>query len=123
MAMTDFEKGKFRFSETFNNSTGKTSGSGFIGVLMGLLAVIAFIPGIVGWALGWDLSMEYFEKVLQLGGLSALLMGVRKAAGIFGKLNGNGGGTAIAAKPKPEPTDINVEEERGKCLIIMIFLS
>lgn len=88
MAMSNYDKSKFRFSETFNNSDGKTSGSGFVGVIMGLLAVLAFIPGIIGWFIGLDLAMEYFEKVLQLGGLSAILMGVRKVSGVFQK-NGN----------------------------------
>jgi len=32
MAM-GYNKSKFRFSETFNNSNGKTSGSGFVGVI------------------------------------------------------------------------------------------
>lgn len=85
MAMNDYEKSKFRFSETFNNSDGKTSGSGFVGVIMGLTATLAFIAGIVGWGIGWDLAIEYFEKVIQLGGLSAVLMGVRKVAGVFDK--------------------------------------
>jgi len=88
MAMLDYEKSKFRFSETFNNSDGKTSGSGFVGVIMGLVATLSFVAGTIGWFLEIDLVMEYFEKVIQLGGLSALLMGVRKAAGVFGKRNG-----------------------------------
>jgi hypothetical protein len=80
-----YNKSQFVFSETFNNSDGKTSGSGFIGVIMGLTAVAAFIAGVVGWFLGNNLIIEYFDKVLQLGGLSALLLGVRKAVSIFTK--------------------------------------
>jgi hypothetical protein len=93
-----YDKSKFVFSETFNNSDGKTSGSGFIGVIMGLTTVGAFIAGIVGWYLGNALIIEYFDKVLQLGGLSALLMGVRKAVSIFNK-NGNGNGYVTTPKP------------------------
>ena len=85
MAMTNFKKSEFKFSETFNNSTGKTSGSGFIGVLMGLVAILSFIAGVVGWYLDLENVMEFLEKVLQLGGLSTLLMGVRKAAGAWSK--------------------------------------
>lgn len=94
MGMNGYDKSKFIFSETFNNSNGKTSGSGFIGVIMGLTAVAAFIAGVVGWYLGNNLIIEYFEKVLQLGGLSTLLLGVRKAAAIFTK-NGNGNGNNV----------------------------
>jgi hypothetical protein len=84
-----FNKDKFSFIELTMNSNGKQSGSGFIGVIMGLTAVAAFIAGVVGWYLGNGNIIEYFDKVLQLGGLSALLMGVRKAAGIFMSKNGN----------------------------------
>jgi len=80
MAMMDYEKSKFRFSETFNNSDGKTSGSGFVGVIMGLIATLSFIAVMVGWYLGLDNVMEIAEKVLKLGGLSAILMGVRKVS-------------------------------------------
>lgn len=77
------DKSKFKLSETFNNSNGKTSGSGFIGVLVGLVTVIGFIAGTIAWFLGKPDTMVYFEKVLQLGGLSAILMGVRKVSGAF----------------------------------------
>ena len=48
MAM-GYNKSKFRFSETFNNSNGKTSGSGFVGVITGILTSIAFAAAMVGW--------------------------------------------------------------------------
>jgi len=92
MAMMDYEKSKFRFSETFNNSDGKTSGSGFVGVLMGLSAILGFIAGSIGWFLGIDAVMEYLEFVLQLGLLSAALMGVRKFSGM---LTGKKGSTSV----------------------------
>jgi len=85
MAMLDHTKSKFRFSETFNNSDGKTSGSGFIGVLMGLIAILGFIAGSVGWFVGQEKVIDYLELVLQLGLLSAALMGVRKFSAVFGK--------------------------------------
>jgi len=83
MAMTDYKKSKFKFSETFNNSNGKTSGSGFVGVLMGLISLLGFIIGSVGWYVGLDGVMDYLDYVLQLSLLSAVLMGVRKASGVF----------------------------------------
>ena len=92
--MSKFNKNKFVFHEFFINESGKQSGSAFIGILMGLTVVVAFIIGIIGFFLKNPFAMEYFEKVLQLGGLSALLMGVRKAAGAWGngKDNGNNEG-------------------------------
>jgi hypothetical protein len=94
MAMMDYEKSKFRFSETFNNSNGKTSGSGFVGVIMGLTATLAFIAGVVGWYLQVSEVMEFFEQVLKLGSLSALLMGVRKVSGNFIRNNGSNSNNA-----------------------------
>ncbi len=79
--MTQFDKNKFNFHEVFINESGKQSGSGFIGVLVGLITVAGFISGTVAWFLGVPDTMIYFEKVLQLGGLSAILMGVRKVSG------------------------------------------
>ena len=91
MAMMDYEKSKFRFSETFNNSDGKTSGSGFVGVIMGLVATLGSIACIVGWYLGLEDVEVVFKLVLQLGGLSALLMGVRKVSGHIAQRNGKNG--------------------------------
>ena len=85
-----YDKSKFVFSETFNNKDGKTSGSGFIGVITGLVAAAAFVAGVVGWFLGKTLIIEYFDKVIQFAGLSALLLGVRKASAIFTKDSGVG---------------------------------
>lgn len=84
MAMNDYNKSEFKFSETFNNSDGKTSGSGFVGVILGLLTGVGFIIGIFAWFLELPNVIDYFEKVLQLGFLSASLMGVRKLSGAFG---------------------------------------
>ena len=64
-----YDKSKFVFSETFNNKDGKTSGSGFIGVITGLVAAAAFVAGVVGWYLGKTLIIEYFDKVIQFAGL------------------------------------------------------
>jgi hypothetical protein len=84
MAMSEFEKSKFRFSETFNNKDGKTSGSGFIGVLFGMTTVLCFIAGAIGLFLGKEGVMELVDASLQLGLLSGALLGLRKATGMFG---------------------------------------
>jgi len=86
--MAMYNKSKFRFSETFNNANGKTSGSGFVGVIMGLTTTAAFCVVLVGWWLGKPDVLEIFEKILQLGMLSAGLMGVRKISGVFMSKNG-----------------------------------
>jgi len=72
---------KFVFTELFLNESGKTSGSGFIGVLSGVVATIAFVGVMVGWWMGKSDVIEIFDKVLQLGLLSAALLGVRKFSG------------------------------------------
>ena len=62
--MAMYNKSKFRFSETFNNANGKTSGSGFVGVIMGLTTTIAFCVVLVGWWVGKPEVLEIFEKVI-----------------------------------------------------------
>lgn len=85
--MMDYEKSKFKFSETFNNSNGKTSGSSFVGVIMGLTATLGFILVLIGWYIGLEEVMEMAEKVLKFGGMSALLMGVRKVSSHLSERN------------------------------------
>jgi len=101
MAMSNFHKSKFKFSETFNNSDGKTSGSGFVGVIMGLATVLAVLVILAGWWVGKPNYLEMFEKTLSLGLLSAGLMGVRKFAGVISsRLGGQPAGTQQAGSEK-----------------------
>ena len=86
--MAMYDKSKFNFSETFNNSDGKTSGSGFIGVITGILTSLAFAAAMVGWWVGKPDVLDIFDKILQLGLLSAALLGVRKISGVL--TNGKG---------------------------------
>ena len=72
---------KFSFVQLTKNSDGKQSGSGFIGVIMGLVTTVSFVAVLVAWWLGINGALEVFEKVIQLGFLSAALMGVRKLSG------------------------------------------
>ena len=80
-----FDKSKFRFSETFNISDGKTSGSGFVGVLLGLIGGFGFVCGTFGYFFSLENTIEYLGLVIQLIAASAILMGARKVAGAFGK--------------------------------------
>jgi hypothetical protein len=77
--MTAFD-GKFHFRETFMNSDGKTSGSGFVGVMLSLVAGAAFIAIIVGWFLKMPNCLEMMSKTLELLITSSALLGVRKIA-------------------------------------------
>ena len=85
--MVMYDKSKFKLSETFNNSDGKTSGSGFIGVIFGITTVVSWISILVFSFMGGeqDYVVELLTKTLTLGGTSGLLLGARKAAGMFKK--------------------------------------
>lgn len=82
------DKSKFVFSETFNNSNGKTSGSGFIGVMLGLIGGLCFIAAIVGWFLEIPDALEVMGKIILLVTIAGGLLGLRKLAG-----NGKNGET------------------------------
>ena len=91
MAMTNYEKSKFRFSETFNNINGKTSGSAFIGVILGLIAGITWITLpillIIFNVFTSDVIIEMMKETINLVWASAMLLGVRKLATSFEKTN------------------------------------
>lgn len=81
--MSMYDKSKFRFSETFNNKDGKTSGSGFIGVIIGLVSALVVILGIFAYFFKYDNSLEFMEIGLKGGGVAAALMAARKVGGGF----------------------------------------
>ena len=87
MAMSDYEKSKFRFSETFNNKDGKTSGSGFTGVHFGLIVSISWLAGIFGIYFGVEFETldMFFTRTLALAATVALLLGARKIVGAINK--------------------------------------
>jgi len=90
--MSNFDRKKFVFHETFMNSSGKTSGSGFIGVILGLIAGGAFISTIFGYWFEIPNTIEVMGEILKLVAASTILLGVRKISGNLVK-NGNGNGT------------------------------
>ena len=102
MAMNDYEKSKFRFSEIFNNSNGKTSGTGFAGFLFAAVTTISFLIAMFGWWCGKPHVLEVLGQILELGLLACLLLGVRKVSGIF-----NG-------KNNAAPVVNNTEEKNNK---------
>ena len=90
--MSNFDAKKFRFSETFTNTNGKTSGSGFVGVILGLIAAASFTAAMVGWFMEIPEVIPVMGKILELAFASAALMGVRKVAPRFGNGNDKSGG-------------------------------
>ena len=81
--MGRFDATKFVFSETFTNDNGKTSGSGFIGVILGLVAAITFIAAMIGYFFQIPNTVEVMEQMLKLVASSTILLGVRNAAGQY----------------------------------------
>jgi len=76
-----FDKSKFVFSETFNNTDGKTSGSGFMGILLGLVGSACMVAAMVGWFMNIPNVIEVMGKIIIVLSLSGALLGLRKFVG------------------------------------------
>ena len=79
-----WDKNKVLLNEMLSNETGKTSASGTIGVFAGFIAGFSFIATMLGWFFGIPNATDVMQIVLQLFGISALLLGARKVSGRFG---------------------------------------
>lgn len=79
----DFDQTKFIFKELYTNEDGKTSGSGFTGVIAGLTGLFGFLMAYLGWFLNIPQAFEFGELSLEMIGWAALLMGVRKGVSGF----------------------------------------
>jgi len=82
-----YNRSKFVFSETFNNASGKTSGSGFIGVILGITSVVGIASGIVGYFLQIPNTLPFMEIILKLVAAVTILLGIRKLSGDFNSKN------------------------------------
>ena len=71
-------KHRFILSEVFNNNSGKTSGSGFIGVIMGLVGCLGFIAATVGYFLQKPDTIPFMQQTIFFIGSATVLLGVRK---------------------------------------------
>ena len=80
-------KHKFIFSEVFNNDNGKTSGSAFIGVLMGMVGCLGFIAAIVGYFMKLTETIPFMQQTIFFIGAATVLLGARKFAVKNGKDN------------------------------------
>jgi cobalamin biosynthesis protein CobD/CbiB len=90
MGMGKYNHSKFVFSETFNNRDGKTSGSGFAGIILTLTGAACFVAAMVGWYLQKPDVIEIMGKIIIVLTLASALLGVRKFMG--GKDNVDIGG-------------------------------
>jgi len=81
MGMGKYNHSKFVFSETFNNRDGKTSGSGFGGIILLLVGAACFISAMAGYFMQLPNTLEVMGKIIIVLTLGASLLGVRKFVG------------------------------------------
>ena len=82
-----YNRSKFVFSETFNNQSGKTSGSGFVGVILALIAGVGIVAGTFGYFFEIPNTLEYLGVMLKLVAAATILLGVRRLSGDFNSKN------------------------------------
>jgi hypothetical protein len=118
MSVIKYDRSKFVFSETFNNATGKTSGSGFIGVILGIIAGAGMIAGTVGYFCEVPNTLEYLGVILKLVLASTILLGVRRLSGdINSKSIADADATVTETVIKAEITEVkavDIAEEKDE---------
>lgn len=79
----EIKKFKQTFKELYiNTSSGKASGSGFIGLILGFVGAFSFLLSIIGYFFSLPQTVEIQENIIVLITISAALLGVRKWAGV-----------------------------------------
>ena len=107
-----YNRSKFVFSETFNNASGKTSGSGFIGVVLGLTAVVGIVSGTIGYFLQIPNTLGFMEVILKLVAAVTILLGIRKLSGDFNSKNlADADATIVETAKKAAEVDANAPEK------------
>lgn len=76
--VSNFDKGRFRFTELFNNNNGKSSGSGAAGLFIVFIGGLSFIASMVGYYLQLPNTLEVMSSIVIFIGIGATLLGVRK---------------------------------------------
>jgi zinc transporter ZupT len=71
--------------ELFKNTNGKFSSSGFIGVILGIVAALSFVAAMVGYFLELPNTVEVMGEMLKLVAASTVLLGVRKITPRIGR--------------------------------------
>jgi len=71
---------KFSWSELFNNDSGKTSGTAFVGIIICLVGSLCFLLGCIDkmWV---SKDIDIITQSIVFVGIGAALMGVRKVVG------------------------------------------
>lgn len=87
-----YNKNKFNFSEIFNNSDGKTSGSAFVGIVGSLISLVCLLIAMIGYIIGLPSTTEILTSLTLIIGIFTGLLVTRKIVG---------------GKPQPE------EENKG----------
>lgn len=82
---------KFNWKEIFSNNSGKTSSSGFSGVITVMIGLLGFVAGVVMyWVVGTDSGAgDILINSLGLISLGTVLLGVRKVKNESGSINRN----------------------------------
>lgn len=101
MGMGRLNRSKFVFSETFNNRDGKTSGSGFMGITLGLIGSACFIAAMVGWFLQMPDVIEIMGKIIIILSLSGALLGLRKFVGSKDQISVGGNESSSEVEQEP----------------------
>ena len=96
-----FDVGKFSFAEMTSNSTGKTSGSGAMGVYIVIMSVLAFIYGCYEFHYSGKADIMMYASANILVG--AGLLGYRKSVDKTAIINGQ--------DPAPKETPVDKEEK------------
>lgn len=90
-------KNGFSFSELVTNTTsGKTSASGFVGVILCIAGIICFVFEVGGHFFGVQEVSTILDKITIVIGLGAALLGVRKVS---------------SSKGDNSPVELNKKEE------------
>lgn len=109
--MSKFDKDKVSISEIFNNYTGKTSTTKFIGVISSLVCLFLFII-LVFYYFMYPLEavnvLALIDKTTTYFSISAGLMGVKSITSAFGKNNN----VTLTNTNNPINSQTNDEEDK-----------
>jgi hypothetical protein len=72
------QRDKFVIAELFSNEDGKTSASGFVGIMVGIVGCLAFITATVGYVKGIPNSIEVMQQSSIFIGSAVALLAARK---------------------------------------------
>jgi len=72
------QRNKFVVAELFSNSDGKTSGSGFVGIMVGTLGCVAFATATVGYIFNLPNTIDVMQQSSIFIGAASALLAARK---------------------------------------------